>query len=382
MPTTANLKQYPILPLFSKMIADSKSGKRLQSNGKKLSAGTIVNYECVYKLLVNYQTFCKTEIRFLPFNKLTQRQLHTEKNYWAKFYKNFTQYLYQQCKHYDNYVGFVIKIIKVFFNYVNNKLLLPFGNFHTQFYVRKEQVPIITLLPEQLNFLIYNQAFEQSLTKRMQQVKDTFVFGCTVALRFSDLMAIKQSNLRKVNDSWYLLTRSIKTHTDSQIQLPDYAIEIAKKYKKQKGGYLLPRFNNVNLNKFVKQLTELAGFTEPMSKKREQRGVVKQVAKQCEAMQIKQQQRKQGQQAPTAAAQKPTKKELRFCDLVTTHTMRRTAITTMLCLGMPEHLVRKISGHSPMSNEFFRYVALAQVYQDKETTTMFNKLKEKQLKVV
>jgi hypothetical protein len=46
---------------------------------------------------------------------------------------------------------------------------------------------------------------------------------------------------------------------------------------------------------------------------------------------------------------------------------------------MPEHLVRKISGHSPMSKEFFRYVALAQVYQDKETQTMFDKLKYKTL---
>ena len=69
----------------------------------------------------------------------------------------------------------------------------------------------------------------------------------------------------------------------------------------------------------------------------------------------------------------------RFCDLVTTHTMRRTAITTMLSLGVPEQVVRKISGHSAMSKEFFRYVAFAQSYQDQETSRMFEKLKEKQL---
>lgn len=55
--------------------------------------------------------------------------------------------------------------------------------------------------------------------------------------------------------------------------------------------------------------------------------------------------------------------------------MRRTAITTMLCLGMPEMAVRKISGHSPMSKEFFRYVTLAQTYLDNETLKMFEKLK-------
>jgi integrase len=392
MSTTAAKKEYLLLPLFEKFIADNKNGKRLQSNGKRVSEGTIENYVCVYKLLVKYSTTQKNALRFLPVNKLTHRQLITEKNYWAKFYKNFTGYLYNNCKHYDNYVGFVVKIIKVLFNYISKKLLLPIGNFHEQFYVRKEQVPIITLLPEQLNFLIYDTGFEQQLNKRMQQVKDTFVFGCTVALRFSDLMLLKQSNLRIVNDVWYLLARSKKTSAESQIQLPDYAIAIIKKYKKQKGGFLLPRFNNVNLNKFVKRLTEQAGFTQPMSKKRERQGVVKDIGLQSEAMLLKQQQLRaeaiatQTDVAPventtTAATTKKTtaKKQIRFCDLVTTHTMRRTAITTMLCLGMPEHLVRKISGHSPMSKEFFRYVALAQVYQDKETTVMFDKLKEKTL---
>ena len=61
--------------------------------------------------------------------------------------------------------------------------------------------------------------------------------------------------------------------------------------------------------------------------------------------------------------------------------MRRTAITTMLCLGMPEHVVRKISGHSPMSKEFFRYVSLAQSYHDKETAIVFDKLKEKKREI-
>jgi|GEM_PF-3426770 len=42
---------------------------------------------------------------------------------------------------------------------------------------------------------------------------------------------------------------------------------------------------------------------------------------------------------------------------------------------MPEFVVRKISGHSQMSREFFRYVSLAQSYQDKETEIIFNKLK-------
>jgi intergrase/recombinase len=61
-----------------------------------------------------------------------------------------------------------------------------------------------------------------------------------------------------------------------------------------------------------------------------------------------------------------TKKAYRFCDLVSSHVMRRTGITTMLMNGVPELVVRKISGHSPTSPAFSRYVNFVQGYMDKE----------------
>ena len=79
--------------------------------------------------------------------------------------------------------------------------------------------------------------------------------------------------------------------------------------------------------------------------------------------------------------QKAIQQKLRFSDVATTHTMRRTAITTMLSLGVPEQVVRKISGHSPSGKEFYRYVLWAQTYQDKETEKMFDKLGEKRLMI-
>jgi hypothetical protein len=51
----------------------------------------------------------------------------------------------------------------------------------------------------------------------------------------------------------------------------------------------------------------------------------------------------------------------------------------MLCLGMPEQLVRRISGHAPQSKEFYRYCLWAQTYQDSEAETMFEKLKQLQI---
>ena len=47
----------------------------------------------------------------------------------------------------------------------------------------------------------------------------------------------------------------------------------------------------------------------------------------------------------------------------------------MLVSGMPEHIVRKISGHTNNSKSFFRYVSLAQKITDTEIEKVFCRLK-------
>jgi integrase len=350
-------KEYPFFELFEKFVQDSQKGKRLQPNGKKISKGTIANYSYTQKLL---QRFCSEKdftLRIRQERHLNARETDIEKNYWKKFYKRFTDYLYNELGYFDNYIGQNIKNLKVFFNYLNKETIVRPGTFHKQFYVRKEDVAIFPLMPEELHFLIYNREFEATLTPRMKQVKDVFVFGCTVALRVSDLLSLKRSAIRITNGQYYLAVRSIKTSTDSLIKLPDYCVDILLKYKKQRSK-LLPHFNKVNLNKYIKQLLAQAGFTHEVSLSRDRRG---------KPLELK-----------NAASKN---KSYRFCDVASTHTMRRTAITTMLCLGMPEQVVRKISGHAPGTKEFYRYVLWAQTYQDQETERVFSRLKDKQMQV-
>ena len=99
---------------------------------------------------------------------------------------------------------------------------------------KRRKYPFLPLLPEQLNYLIYDKNFEKSLSKRMIEVKDFFVFGCTVALRFSDLIKLRKTNIRTVNGRCYLILRAGKTNSEINMKLPTFAIEIIEKYKKQK----------------------------------------------------------------------------------------------------------------------------------------------------
>jgi integrase len=357
MPHSKQKQPYNFFTLFEKFISDSKKGKRLQPNGKRISEGTIQNYAYTQRLLERFCLEKNFGLRIREERRLNSREIETERNYWKKFYRRFTDYLYSDLGYFDNYVGQNIKNIKTFFNYLNKETVVKVGHFHRQFYVRKEEIAIFPLLPEELNYLIYNKELEAKLSPRLRKVKDVFVFGCTVALRVSDLLSLKPSSIRMLNGQYYLAVRSQKTSTDTLVKLPPYAVEILAKYKKQKKR-ILPYFNKVNLNQYIKYLLEIAGFTHQVSVYRDRRG---------KRIELKNLQCKE--------------KTFRFCDIASTHTMRRTAITTMLCLGMPEQVVRKISGHASGTKEFYRYVLWAQTYQDQEMERVFEKLKEKELKV-
>lgn len=347
------VKKIDFLSSFDQFIKVSASGRRTLKNGKRLREGSVNNYRYLAKLLTEFSLAKKFPLRICPLNKAGKQIIIQEKKYWNSFYQKFTDYLHNDLGHYDNYVGNNIKMLRVFFNYLETEKGIVTGGFHRQFYVRKERIQIVTLLPEQLNFLIHNTKLEEMLDESLIKTKDIFVFGCTVALRVSDLLNLKKSNIENINGEIYLKAQSKKTGSVSRIKLPDYAISILDKYKNCYRT-LLPPISNGRLNLNIKKLIELAGWTDAYVKTREKKGVPVPVYKDSKK-----------------------KKHYRFCDLVTSHTMRRTGITTMLCLGMPEQLVRKISGHAPGSKEFFKYVELSQVYLDTETNKMFENLKSK-----
>lgn len=235
-----------------------------------------------------------------------------------------------------------------------NEKGLSIGNFHKKFYCPNEEAEILVLTPEQLNFLIYSKEFETKLSDNLKRVKDIFVFGCSVGLRYSDLSALSNANVEVIDGETYIRTLSKKTQKLTRVILPEYSVEILKKYNGRTKNKLLPTYSEERVNFCIKRIMELAGWTYPMNKIRRKRGI-------------------------PFILEREKKQSYRFCDLITTHTMRRTAITNMLSLGVNEQLVRKISGHAANSKEFYKYVSFAQTYIDNEVKMMHQKMKEKHL---
>jgi integrase len=338
------------MDFYRKFIRESSRGKRLQKDGSRIRQSTIDNYIYTYKLIEEFAKEYDYELRLYLINHLKAKEKEQAKKYFKKFFTDFTEHLYFKKDFYDNYVGLIIKSLRTFFNYINSELNIQVGDFHKSFYVPKEDVPIVVLSPEQLNYLIYDPELNSKMPEHLVPLKDIFVFGCTVALRFSDLMQLKKNNIQFYNNAHYLKVTSQKTNTNTTIKLPDYAVEILKKYHKEQRT-LLPGYSKGYLNRGFKKLGAYINFKEPMEKFRTKRGVKFPIYK-----------------------NKTRKQHYTLSDHITTHTMRRTAITTMLRLGMPDQLVRKISGHSANSKEFFRYVEFAQSYVDEHTDLVFDKI--------
>ena len=158
--------------LYEKFIESSKRGRRLQPNGKRISPGTAENYHQTLLVLRRFSLEKKFILRIKPVHRLNNREMLAERNYWKKFYKQFTEYLYDECGYFDNYTGSLIKNLRIFFNYLNKELGLRVGEFHKLFFVRKEEIAIFPLLPEELNFVIHDKEFETGLAPRMREVKD------------------------------------------------------------------------------------------------------------------------------------------------------------------------------------------------------------------
>lgn len=349
----------PLIPhidvtnFFARFMKASASGRRVTPAGKRISKGTLTNYVYVQKLLVEFEELSNTKLRICLLHRASLRILQREKNYWHRFFIQFSNFLYKEKNYGDTYAANVFKIIRCFFNYLHNEKGFITGSYHKNFRIPQQQTTPIVLTPEQLKFLIADHDFEHSLNPFLKRAKDIFVFGCTVALRYSDLMKLKKTHIITTENGTYLSMYTQKTTTEIRVPLPQYALDIIFKYRKKTGSFVLPRLSSTNINIQIKKLIKAAGWVHTIPKNRSFRGKM-----------IEQKLNGGG--------------TWEFYRHITAHTMRRTAITTLLILGVPEMVVRKVSGHAPGSKEFYKYVGIAQEYLNQEVKAAHEKLMSNQ----
>ena len=108
--------------------------------------------------------------------------------------------------------------------------------------VRKD---VVYLSPEQLKKLE-----ETDFTvKRIQQIKDMFVFCCYTGLAFKEMDNLKKRDIIVDFDGqlWIKVKRS-KTERSYKVPLLPKAIELMIKYEDEANEYVFPRMSNVKFN--------------------------------------------------------------------------------------------------------------------------------------
>jgi len=100
---------------------------------------------------------------------------------------------------------------------------------------------------------------------RLSKVKDIFIFSCYTGLAYADVSKLNPLHLQVINGKTWLLLDRTKTKNQSVIPLLPVPQRILNKYAGQTKGRLLPVISSQNLNKYLKELAELAAINKRLS---------------------------------------------------------------------------------------------------------------------
>jgi integrase len=147
----------------------------------------------------------------------------------------------------------------------------------------------------------------------LKTARDVFVFQCFTGLRYSDVFNLRRHNIN--GDSIEIVT--VKTDDRLTIPLNDYSRAILARYRdiNFEDDKVLPVISNQKMNEYLKELGELAGFTQKIT-------IVKYV----------------GEKAVTTVLPKS--------ELISTHTARRTFVSIGSYLNIPYEVLASWTGHS------------------------------------
>jgi site-specific recombinase XerD len=110
---------------------------------------------------------------------------------------------------------------------------------------------------------LMNKKFD---SKRLEEVRDVFLFQIFTGLAYIDAVNIKEDNIIEdgFGQKWIQLTRQ-KSSVQANIPLLDVPLSILKKYKGLENGKLLPIHTNQKMNEYLKEIAALCGINKRLT---------------------------------------------------------------------------------------------------------------------
>ena len=101
--------------------------------------------------------------------------------------------------------------------------------------------------------------------KRLERVKDIFLFCCYSGYAPVDVMKLSRANLIKDNNGQlWIKTNRQKTGTRANVPLLPQALKIASKYLLTQ-DFLLPKISNQKMNAYLKEIADIVGLEKKLT---------------------------------------------------------------------------------------------------------------------
>ena len=223
--------------------------KYIEVNSATRVAGSLKVYKSMKNHLMAYGYKTKSKVTFDKMDKT--------------FFKEFQNFLVSLTKEVEKKkvpllnnvtIAKQLSTLKTLLNYAKDDNIEVSGNY-SRFEIKKEQLEVIHLTLEEFETL-YN--FDLSNNKKLDQVRDVFIFSCSSGLRYSDLFQLKREHIKRDHISLKIQ----KTGQQLSIPLNPFSHSILVKYSKMQQP--LPVISNQKMNDYLKDLCELAGINEPV----------------------------------------------------------------------------------------------------------------------
>lgn len=296
---------------FDKHFKKAPSGQNLFFDGfnkfmdykKKVgdwSPSTIVRYNNIKGILKDFEESRKYK---LTFNSIT-----------PKFYAEFTDYCMNDRGHINNTYSRNLGLFKTFMFWA-----LENGYTYKEDFKKFEKKKVVVTNQLALTLEDIQKLMDQDFkTKRLEKVRDVFVFACVTGMRFGELKLVNRENV--LDNEIHLKEEKDAEKQVRRIPLNDISNFILRKY-----DFSLPLIANQKYNTYIKDVFDAAGYNWDVEK-------------------------------VTVKGKENIRKKMVYSDRISSHTARRTFITLMKRKGVSDKLIASITGHKDMKtlNQYYQ----------------------------
>ncbi|MDP4277098.1 MAG: tyrosine-type recombinase/integrase [Bacteroidota bacterium] len=238
---------------------------------------------------------------------------------YPNIYKSYNETIVRRGQNYAN--DNMKKIKTLVFWMIENGYTIVNAFKKNQFKIERDKYADPIALNEDELDLIYNAI----LPSYLQKVRDMFLLHCYIGARVEDFVELKRDNVDKDGILMYIASKGIKNDQKTlYVPLCDRALEIISRYNEPVKLFPFININGANgYNKTIKLVLKTVGIDRKV----------------------------------ITINPKTGEKEIRsLCEVVTSHTARKTFVTSVLNNGKGNSgILSKMTGHVPGSKALSRY---------------------------